>query len=82
MHNEKEHLKNKIAYILGTYPFLTTTFIDREILAAKKRRVNIILIAIRKPAPFEMNSEVLKLAKEIKYILPVSWFQFLCFFIY
>jgi glycosyltransferase involved in cell wall biosynthesis len=76
--NKKENKSNNtIAYILGTYPYLTTTFIDREILAVKKRQVNLILIAIRKPAPFEMNSEILKLTKEIKYILPVSWYQFL-----
>ena len=77
MHSEKYHLKNRIAYILGTYPYLTTTFIDREILAVIKRKVNLILIAIRKPPPFEMNSEVRKLAKKTKYILPVSWFLFL-----
>jgi glycosyltransferase involved in cell wall biosynthesis len=77
MKNIENRSNNKIAYILGTYPFLTTTFIDREILAVKRRQVNLVLIAIRRPPPFEMNPEVQKLAKEIKYILPVSWYQFL-----
>jgi len=77
MHFKKKHFGKKIAYVLGTYPYLTTTFIDREIMAIEKKRKNIILIAIRKPAPFETNHEMQKLKKHIKYILPVSWIPFL-----
>jgi len=66
----------KIAYILGTFPYPTTTFIDREIVEAKRKGVNIILLAIRHPLPFEMTPEVKRLADETNYILPVSWLRF------
>jgi glycosyltransferase involved in cell wall biosynthesis len=66
----------KIAYILGTFPSLTTTFIDREILEAKNAGTNITLIAIRKPAPFEMRPKVKRMAEDTKYILPAPLLKF------
>jgi glycosyltransferase involved in cell wall biosynthesis len=72
----KKFLNKNIAYILGTYPNLTTTFIDREILEVKKNGVNLVLIAVRHAPPFQMSSDIEKLSKEIKYILPVPWVKF------
>ena len=39
----------RIAYIIGDYPNLTTTFIDRELIEAKRLGLNITIVAIRKP---------------------------------
>ena len=66
----------KIGYIVGTFPLLTTTFIDREILEAKRLGLNVTLIAIRRPPPFEMRPEVKTLAENTKYLLPVPWLRF------
>ena len=69
--------RKRIAYLLGLYPFLATTFIDREILEAKRRGLDLTLVAIRRPGPFQMKPEVQKLAGETRYILPVPWPGFL-----
>lgn len=75
--NKNNNLKKRIAYILGTYPDLTTTFIDREILEVKKTGINLVLIAVRKSSPFKMSPDIKNLSKEIKYLLPVPWIKFI-----
>jgi glycosyltransferase involved in cell wall biosynthesis len=69
--------QKKIAYILGSFPCLTTTFIDREILEANRQGVHLVLVSIRPPGSFEMREDVRRLADKTKYILPVPWFRFL-----
>ena len=61
---------------MGSFPCLTTTFIDREILEAKRQGVNMVLVSIRPPSPFQMRPEIKELAAETKYILPVPWLRF------
>ncbi len=56
---------------------MTTTFIDREILEVERNGINLVLISIRQPDPFEMTPEVRRLAQKTKYILPVTWYKFL-----
>jgi glycosyltransferase involved in cell wall biosynthesis len=70
-------MKKKIAYIMGKFPYLTTTFIDREILEVERNGINLVLISIRQPDPFAMTPEVRRLAQKTKYILPVTWYKFL-----
>lgn len=53
MRANKETLDPTVAYIIGTYPVLTTTFIDREIEALCRRGINLRLVSIRQPAPGE-----------------------------
>jgi glycosyltransferase involved in cell wall biosynthesis len=67
-------MKKKIAYIMGEFPYLTTTFIDREILEVERNGINLVLISIRRPDPFEMTPAVKRLAQKTKYILPVTWY--------
>jgi glycosyltransferase involved in cell wall biosynthesis len=62
----------KIAYILGTYPILTTTFIDRELLEAKRLGLKLILVAIRKAKAGSFSTAVQQLSNEAVYLLPVS----------
>ncbi len=40
----------RVAYVIGTYPVLTTTFIDREIAALRRLGVDIRVVSIRRPA--------------------------------
>jgi glycosyltransferase involved in cell wall biosynthesis len=72
-----QHISKRIAYILGSFPYLTTTFIDREIMEAKRQGADLVLVSIRSPAPFKMRPEVEELARETEYILPVPWLRFL-----
>ena len=75
-------MKKKIAYIMGQYPYLTTTFIDREILEVERNGINLVLISIRRPDFFEMREEVKRLAQKTHYILPVTWHTFLMYNLY
>lgn len=63
----------KIAYILASYPYLTTTFVDREILEVQHRGVDLVLVSMHKPAPFEMRPEIKRLAEATNYLLPAPW---------
>jgi len=67
----------KIAYVLGTFPFLTTTFVDREILGVRRKGVELVLVSMRRPAPFEMSTEIRRLAEATRYLLPAPWLRFL-----
>lgn len=60
-----------LIYIIGTYPGLTTTFIDREIRSLRKRGVNLLVVSIRKPwGP--ISAEQMDLQRDVKYLLPIS----------
>ena len=63
----------RLAYIIGTFPDLTVTFIEREVLEAKRSGSDIVLLSIRHPRKFEMRPEIRELADETRYLLPASW---------
>jgi glycosyltransferase involved in cell wall biosynthesis len=67
----------KIVYVLSTFPFPTTTFVDREILEVRRRQVNLVLVSIHRPAPFETCAEIQRLAQTTCYLLPAPWLRFL-----
>lgn len=39
----------RIIYVIGTYPLLTTTFIDREIAGLRRRGVDVRVVSLRPP---------------------------------
>lgn len=41
----------RLIYLVGTYPSLTTTFIDREIKALRGWGIDVRVIAMRHPPP-------------------------------
>jgi glycosyltransferase involved in cell wall biosynthesis len=67
--------RKKVAYILGTFPILTTTFIDRELLEAKRIGLDMVLVAIRKSNGGTFSAAVEQLSNETVYLLPVSVFR-------
>jgi glycosyltransferase involved in cell wall biosynthesis len=69
-------MRKRIAYILGTYPLPTTTFIDREIAETLRRGVDLELVAVRKHPSFKKRPEIEQLENRIHYILPVPWLKF------
>jgi len=62
----------RIAYIIGDYPNLTTTFIDRELIEAKRLGLNITIVAIRKPDIDVTDQAVESIVAGTLYIRPVS----------
>jgi len=67
----------KLVYIVGTFPSLTTTFIDREIKSLRKRGVDLHVVSIRRPVPgTPLSAEQQGFQQEVTYLLPVNWLSF------
>jgi glycosyltransferase involved in cell wall biosynthesis len=59
-------------YVTGTYPLVTTTFIDREIQELRRRGVAITIVGVRRPpldAPLSADQQ--RLQAGVRYLLPV-----------
>lgn len=64
----------QLGYIIGTYPRLTTTFIDREIESLRKQGAHIDIISIRYPDDAHLFTESqVGLQRDITYLLPIKW---------
>jgi glycosyltransferase involved in cell wall biosynthesis len=64
----------RLVYIIGTFPSLTTTFIDREIKALRQWGVELQVVAIRQPvADTPLSQDQRKLQQGVIYLLPVAW---------
>lgn len=61
----------KLAYIIGTHPSLTTTFIDREIASLRHWGVDLQVFSIRRFAG-RLSPEQEAMQREVTYLLPVS----------
>jgi glycosyltransferase involved in cell wall biosynthesis len=61
-----------LTYIIGTYPGLTTTFIDREVVALRGMGVQLRILSIRQPWT-KLSAEQEALRKDVTYLLPVKW---------
>jgi glycosyltransferase involved in cell wall biosynthesis len=64
--------KLNLVYIIGTYPQVTTTFIDREINALQQKGVNVKVLSIRQPIN-PLSGEQSNLQRVVQYMLPISW---------
>jgi glycosyltransferase involved in cell wall biosynthesis len=61
----------KLVYIIGTYPLLTTTFIDREVRRLWQLGTAVQVVSIRRPAG-KLSPEQETLRQGVRYLLPVS----------
>jgi colanic acid/amylovoran biosynthesis glycosyltransferase len=60
-----------IAYVIGTYPRLTTTFIDREIEELRAHGLRIDVCSLRRPHD-ALSPEQVRLASAVRYVLPIT----------
>jgi glycosyltransferase involved in cell wall biosynthesis len=65
----------KLAYIIGTYPSLTTTFIDREINFLRQWGVDLQVISMRRPTG-PLSAEQKASQPHVIYLLPVRTLHF------
>jgi glycosyltransferase involved in cell wall biosynthesis len=66
----------RLTYIIGTYPGLTTTFIDREIRMLRRWGVDLQVLAIRRPrSDTPLSRDQRDLQQGVLYLLPVAWLQ-------
>ena len=60
-----------VAYIIGTYPLLTTTFIDREIAMLRELGAEVSVVSLRRPHG-RLSPDQMKAAEHVRYVLPVA----------
>lgn len=60
-----------LVYVIGTYPSLTTTFIDREIELLRRWNVRVEVISIRRPHQ-ALSPSQRRLQRDVRYVLPVG----------
>lgn len=60
-----------IAYVIGTYPLLTTTFIDREIAELRGHGMRVDVYSLRRPGG-PLSPEQERMGEDVRYVLPVS----------
>ena len=70
----------KIAYVLQIFPYLTETFVYREILALREAGLNLITVANRPPAPENIPPDVAWLQANTHYIFPLNLRKFTVMF--
>jgi glycosyltransferase involved in cell wall biosynthesis len=60
-----------VVYVTGTYPLVTTTFIDREICELRRRGVAITVVGVRRPPPeAPLSADQRRLQADVRYLLP------------
>lgn len=59
----------RLTYIIGTYPSLTTTFIDREITGLLRRGADVVVLSIRRPRT-PLSPAQVRLQQNVRYLLP------------
>jgi colanic acid/amylovoran biosynthesis glycosyltransferase len=60
-----------VGYVIGTYPSLTTTFIDREVRRLRAIGVGIEIVAMRRSTT-PLSDEQVPLGSSVHYVLPVD----------
>lgn len=60
-----------ILYVIGTYPLLTTTFIDREIRELRDQGVEVDIVSIRRTER-QLSASQEDAQAEVTYVLPAS----------
>lgn len=61
----------RLSYIIGTYPVLTETFIDREVETLLARGVDLEIVSIRRPGA-TLSTSQRALSRRVRYLLPAS----------
>jgi colanic acid/amylovoran biosynthesis glycosyltransferase len=68
----------RLVYVIGTYPLLTTTFVDREIELLHRLGADVRILAVRRPAPdTPLSSLQRSLNGAVTYLLPAAWSELL-----
>jgi glycosyltransferase involved in cell wall biosynthesis len=64
----------RLIYVIGTFPSLTTTFIDREVRALRRVGVDVQVVSMRRPpADLPLSTEQVEAAEGALYLFPMHW---------
>lgn len=62
----------ELIYLIGTYPEISTTFIDREIEYLRDCGFALRILSIRPPDGM-LSPEQMNLQRHVRYLLPINW---------
>jgi glycosyltransferase involved in cell wall biosynthesis len=66
----------KLGYIIGTYPLISTTFIDREIDGLRARGFQIVVLSLRRPPHAVTQVPAYRgIVQDTMYLLPIAWLE-------
>ena len=65
-----------LTYIIGAYPNLTMTFIDREITTLRRMGVQLRILSLRQPWT-KLSTQQEALREGITYLMPIKWLALL-----
>lgn len=77
-----ENTKPTIAYVTQFFPYLTETFVYREVLALRENGFNVVTLANRTPDDKHLSAESLPLMASTSYVFPIQWIPFLTAHLY
>lgn len=69
--------KPTIAYVTQFFPYLTETFVYREVLALREHGFDVVTLANRTPDDKHLSAESLPLMASTSYVFPLQWVPFL-----
>ncbi len=72
-----EVTKPTIAYVTQFFPYLTETFVYREVLALREHGFNVVTLANRTPDEKHLSAESRPLMASTSYVFPLKWVPFL-----
>lgn len=64
-----------IAYIIGRYPLLTTTFIDREITEARRQGARVHVLSLRPTDERSLSPAQEALVPSVSYVRPIGFWR-------
>lgn len=72
-----EKTKPTIAYVTQFFPYLTETFVYREVMALRENGFNVVTLANRTPDEKHLSAESKPLMASTSYVFPLRWLPFL-----
>jgi glycosyltransferase involved in cell wall biosynthesis len=60
-----------LAYVIGTYPLLTTTFVDREIREVERRGIQVRVVSLRRPGERMLSPAQVSAIDSVNYVRPI-----------
>lgn len=65
----------KVAYIVGSYPFINITFIYREIMAMRRQGVDVEIVSMLRPQEGYVLEEARAEMDQVLYVQPLNWLR-------
>jgi glycosyltransferase involved in cell wall biosynthesis len=62
-----------IAYMLQYFPYMTETFVYREVQALREQGFDVVTLSNRRPNPAQLSAESRPLMDATEYVFPVQW---------